>query len=136
MYSNILVPVVFEHDPAPDKAIAVARALASKGAKIVLLHVVEAIPPYAEAYLTQEIFERNVRESGERLAKLAEQAGEGVKAEVVQGHAARSILEFAEKHKSDCIVISSHKPGFEDYLIGSTAGRVVRHAPCAVQVLR
>ena len=36
----------------------------------------------------------------------------------------------------ECIVMGSHKPGFSDYLLGSTAARVVRHAPCAVHVYR
>jgi nucleotide-binding universal stress UspA family protein len=33
-------------------------------------------------------------------------------------------------------VIASHRPGMADLLIGSTAAQVVRHAPCAVHVLR
>jgi len=35
-----------------------------------------------------------------------------------------------------CIVIGSHKPGLRDYLLGSTAAKVVRHAACAVHVKR
>ncbi len=42
----------------------------------------------------------------------------------------------AVAHAVDCIVIGSHKPGLSDYLLGSTAARVVRHAPCAVHVYR
>ena len=34
------------------------------------------------------------------------------------------------------IVIASHDPGLADYLLGSTAGRVVRHAHCSVLVVR
>ena len=37
---------------------------------------------------------------------------------------------------ADLIVINSHKPGVEDYFLGSTASRVVRRAPCSVLVLR
>ena len=34
------------------------------------------------------------------------------------------------------IVIASHDPGLVDYLLGSVAARVVRHAHCSVLVTR
>ena len=46
------------------------------------------------------------------------------------------ILEWAESNKVDCIIINSHKPGLQDYFLGSTAARVVRHAQCSVHVIR
>ncbi|MEP1610461.1 MAG: universal stress protein [Roseobacter sp.] len=49
---------------------------------------------------------------------------------------ALEILEDGGTHASDCIIISSHKPGFEDYFIGSIAARVVRQAKCGVHILR
>ena len=61
---------------------------------------------------------------------------DGVKAEMVIGHTYRSIIDYAGDNGVDCIVMGSHKPGFSDYLLGSTAARVVRHAPCAVHVYR
>jgi nucleotide-binding universal stress UspA family protein len=59
-----------------------------------------------------------------------------VSAAIIAGHSGRSIIDFAAANKADCIVIGSHKPGLIDYLLGSTAARVVRHAPRAVHVLR
>ena len=47
-----------------------------------------------------------------------------------------AIIDYANDHDIDCIVIGSHKPGLRDFLLGSTAARVTRHAPCAVHVLR
>ena len=49
---------------------------------------------------------------------------------VDQGHVA------AEDDKVDLIIIASHKPGLQDYFLGSTAARVVRHASCSVLVVR
>ena len=60
----------------------------------------------------------------------------GGKAVLVEGHSARTILEWADKHAVDCIIIASHRPGMQDLLLGSTATTVVRHARCAVHVLR
>ena len=37
---------------------------------------------------------------------------------------------------TDVIVMASHQPKFSDYLLGSTAARVVRHAKCSVLIAR
>ncbi len=136
MYKNILIPVALDHRAAAEAAITVARTLAADDGQVTLLHVVEKVPPYAESYLTPEMIEGNLTEASDQLTELARSAPGNAKAEVVSGHAAQTILEYAEKAGCDCIVIASHKPGLEDYLIGSTAGRVVRHATCAVHVIR
>ena len=44
MYKNILVPVVFDHDPSAEQALEVAKTLLASGGKTTLLHVVEEIP--------------------------------------------------------------------------------------------
>ncbi|MDH3475684.1 MAG: universal stress protein [Rhodospirillales bacterium] len=38
--------------------------------------------------------------------------------------------------KADLIITGSHKPNVSDYLLGSNAARVVRHASCSVFVVR
>ena len=52
------------------------------------------------------------------------------------GHAYNTILDEAEKSGADLIIIASHRPGLQDYLLGSTAAKVVRHANCSVLVVR
>ncbi len=61
---------------------------------------------------------------------------EGVDAKIIEGHSARTIIDYADTNKVDCIVIGSHRPDLRDYFLGSTASRVVRHAKCAVHVYR
>ncbi|MBE9477417.1 MAG: universal stress protein, partial [Proteobacteria bacterium] len=56
--------------------------------------------------------------------------------QVITGHSANGILDYAEQNGTDCIIVASHRPGYQDYFLGSTAARVVRHATCAVHVLR
>jgi universal stress protein F len=71
----------------------------------------------------------------DRLDELASRFATG-KGVLVWGHSGRTILDWAEANAVDCIVIASHRPGLQDYLLGSTAGRVVRHARCSVHVVR
>ncbi|WP_116133815.1 universal stress protein [Tropicimonas sp. IMCC34043] len=135
MFKRLLVPLAFEegHDPTP--ALELAQRLAADQPEIVLLHVVEPVPPYAIHYIPEDLVAATrdgVRAELDRLA-----AGlTGGRGELVEGHPGRAILETAEALGTDCIVISGHRPGVQDFLLGSTAAHVVRHAPCSVMVLR
>ncbi len=135
MYKHILVPIAFDHDRDAGEALAIARALAAEGAKITALHVMEEVPSYVAQYLPEGRLEENMAELKKRLA---EELGdiEGVDPVVISGHPGHSIIEYAKDHDADCIVVASHRPGIQDWFLGSTAARVVRHAPCAVHVCR
>jgi nucleotide-binding universal stress UspA family protein len=133
MYKNILVPVALEHGPKGKAALQVAQQLVDEGGTITLLHVMEEIPGYALSHLPEGTMKANEEAAYRAVRELA---GDAATPKVIWGHSGRSILDFAEDHGTDCIVIASHKPGLEDYFLGSTAARVVRHAQCAVHVMR
>jgi nucleotide-binding universal stress UspA family protein len=46
------------------------------------------------------------------------------------------ILAVAESAEADLVVVGSHRPAMKDYLLGTNASRVVRHARCSVLVAR
>lgn len=136
MFRNILIPVAFDHKERAGKAIAVARKLADDGARIILLHVLDDIPAFITAQIPRDIVAESETTATQELEETAKAAGPDVKVSVVHGHASREILDYATDNDVDCIVISSHRPGLEDYFLGSTAARVVRHAACSVHVVR
>lgn len=135
MYTNILVPIAFEGDRAITPAITIARRLAAEDATITLLHVMEQLPGYAINYLPAGYRDEAKAALTAELSALAESVP-GADFAVIEGHAGRSILAWADAHRVDLIVIASHRPGMQEVLLGSTASRVVRHAACAVHVLR
>jgi len=135
MYKNILVPIALDHGRDSNEALKIARVLADEGAKITALHVMEEVPSYVAQYLPEGQMESNEKELKNRLtSELAGAAG--VEVAVVAGHAGHTIVDYAAHNEIDCIVVASHRPGLQDYFLGSTAARVVRHAPCAVHVSR
>jgi len=134
MYRNILVPVALDHERDVAAALAIARTLVAEDGKITALTVVEAVPAYILAEFPEGHLERNRDAAAAALKE--EVGGPDVKTVAVTGHSARSILDYAEAHEIDCIVIASHRPGLQDFFLGSTAARVVRHATCAVHVVR
>ncbi len=112
-----------------------ARRLRAKDGTIIALHVLEPVPGFASYYLPPD-HESEIRKTAE--AAVRDRVGEQADAEVLvlSGHPGSTITEFAEEVGADCIIVGSHKPELQDYLLGSTAARVVRHAPCSVHVLR
>ncbi|SFM56950.1 universal stress protein [Shimia aestuarii] len=135
MYKNILVPVASDHDPKTDRAVGVARLLKDGGGKITVLTVVEALPEFILTQLPAGQLEKNRKEMEAGLAEDFNEADD-VEIVVISGHAGRTIVDYAQEQGIDCIVMNSHRPDLSDYFLGSTAARVVRHAQCAVHVLR
>lgn len=135
MYHNILVPISFDEDRDVSGPLKLAQILATPDAKITLLHVVEHIPGYAISYMPADYLSEARKAIQGELDDLAAKLpnAQGV---VIEGHSGRSILDWAEVNKPDLIIIASHRPGMQDLLLGSTAAQVVRHAPCAVHVVR
>lgn len=57
--------------------------------------------------------------------------------EVLSGHPASQVCEYAEREGVDLIIIATHGwTGLKHFLIGSTAERVVQHATCPVLTIK
>jgi len=126
--------MALDHGLSP-QTLQVARALSSDRAEIIALHVYEMPQGSVSAYLDKgavaEGFEHARRILQEKVAGF-----DDVRSEIVRGHTARTIIDYARESAVDCIVIGSHAPGLSDFFLGSTASRVVRPAECAVHVHR
>lgn len=123
MYNTIIVTTDFSDEASTIQSLKKADNLSDSG-RIILLHVLEAVP-----YLVSQ-----TRETMGQWIKKS-----GVEAEIEVRHDGSSyhnIIESAKEHKADLILINSHKPTLQDYLLGSTSGKVVRHAKCSVLVDR
>ncbi len=136
MYNTVLVPVDLLHKERVAPMVETAKLLAGGDAKIILANIVEDIPAYVAAQIPSDVLEESETNSRAELESVAKASGLAAEIVVLRGHAGNSILNIADEKGVDAIVIASHKPGWEDYLIGSTAARVVRHAKCSVHVLR
>ena len=136
MYNTILVPIDMSHLVEGKTIIDVAVEQAAEGAKIILLNVVEEVPNWAAINLPADIIENNLKSSRDELKAVANASGMKMEVEVRSGHSYNTILDMAEEKGADLIIIASHRPGLQDYFLGSTAAKVVRHANCSVLVVR
>ncbi len=135
MYKTILIPVATDHSDHTRTALAVARKLLDKGGKIIAVHAIEPVPSYIVQYLPEGQDETS-RVQSEHMLHHETGGAADVERVVIEGSPGRAITDFAARREADLIVIASHKPGLQDYFLGSTAARVVRHANCAVHVVR
>ena len=138
---SILVPIDFS-EPSLE-ALRCAMAFAKHfGAKIVLLHVVEPIATPDMEYIPMTYSsDRVAKLAARKLQVLSKPHGAGgpliEQAPVRTGKPFREITEAARELKIDLIIIATHGyTGLERALLGSTAERVVRLAPCPVMTLR
>jgi nucleotide-binding universal stress UspA family protein len=139
-FQRILVPTDFSGagKQAARYAAAFARLCAGE---ITLIHVIEP-PPYPEfGYAHIPSKEAGLKRAAcDKLeAQCQEFAGAGVKSSSVlrTGNAFHEIAEHAREQSTELIVLATHGRGVIAHaLLGSTAERVVRHAPCPVLVVR
>jgi nucleotide-binding universal stress UspA family protein len=134
MYTTILVPIDLSDTEHCRKTLAIARQVGGDQSRIIALYVAADVPAFVAAELPEGLLQQNITLARGELAKLAEEVG--AESEVRAGHTSMNILECAKEVGADLIVIASHRPGLQDYFLGSTAARVVRHAECAVLVDR
>lgn len=136
MFKTILVPIDLAHSDKGQKYVKLAAQHGDAGAKIILLNVVEDIPGWAAAELPANLQETSTTRAKSELAAIAAESGMDVEVLVRSGHSYKTILDVAKEKKADMIILASHRPGLQDYFLGSTAAKVVRHALCSVLVIR
>jgi nucleotide-binding universal stress UspA family protein len=143
---TVLVPTDFSEHSC--KAREYAFRLAQQfGSTLVLLHVIEPAYPFpvdGVMHFPGELDDPSlarrpvVEKELARLADItAKQACVPVRSKVCSGRAYEEITAAARAENADLIVIATHGyTGLKHVVLGSTAERVVRHAPCPVLVVR
>ena len=136
MYKTIIVPIDLFSAEQSKPMIDVAAKLADKGAKIILVNVVEDVPATVAAQLPASVHQQIIDNAKGELKAMANTAVIKAEAVIRTGYPPTAIIELAEEKDADLIIVASHRPDWHDYLLGSTAARVVRHAKCSVLVVR
>jgi nucleotide-binding universal stress UspA family protein len=140
MFKKILVPIDFEQDGSWEKALDAAFAMArADGAALHIMHVIPSTPAVVAQHLPKDF--ATTSEAQTMATLKAKVAGHGIgegeaTLSVRHGEVYPEILNTAEDIGADLIVLGAHKPDVTDYLLGTTASRVARHAKCSVFLVR
>jgi nucleotide-binding universal stress UspA family protein len=143
MYRRILVPLdgSLFGEQALDQAVSIATAF---NAELHLIQIVTSYltPPYGIDYTVGETF-RDValREAQEYLDQMRHQLERQlirpVETKVIEGLVADNIVDYAEFHHCDLIVMATHgRSGLGRWVFGSIAERVLHAAHCPILLVR
>ena len=139
MYNKILVPT--DGSEFAKKAQKHALFLSKvSGAQIIAVSVTEnnfvnGLPLDDEVYQLNQVLKERSEENLKEFDKLNEDDLK-ITHVIREGSPARVILEVAEDEDVDLIVMgSSGKSGFDRFIMGSVADKVVNSAKCAVLVV-
>lgn len=84
-----------------------------------------------------DVLEQEGEEIIQEAAERAEERGITTDAEVIQGKPFRTIIEYADSHGVDIVVLPTHgRSGLERFLLGSTTERVIRRTEVPVLSIR
>lgn len=138
---QIMVPLDLSH--RANKALKYAIRVAQQfEAEILLVHVVTEmgyeglVIPSTLQHLQNDLL-KQVHEELEKMVKLEDQFRIKIKTKVLFGEPAHEISKIAGEEETDLILVSTEgRTGLSHVLVGSTAEKIVRHAPCPVLVVR
>ena len=133
MFKNRLILCPTDFSPAAAAAFDVACTLArAHGARVEVLHVAAPVASFGDVVASQEEgFRDDVRD---RLNYVqSSDPAVGVTHVLLEGKPAEVILDVAQGHGSDLIVMGTHgRSGIGRLVLGSVAEMVLRNAPCPV----
>jgi nucleotide-binding universal stress UspA family protein len=140
MFKSILLPIDLASEASWKKSLQLAVNLAKDGS---VLHVMSVLPDFGMA-IVGSYFDKDFEGAamqdmtGQLKSWVSRNVPEGVKAKahIAHGSIYDEIIRLADKLDCDAIVIAAHGPEMREYLLGSNAARVVRHAKQSVLVVR
>jgi nucleotide-binding universal stress UspA family protein len=137
MYDRVLVPTDGSEGSraAVEHAVDLARTF---DAVLHVLSVVDADVGVDGAVVgTLDAFEAAGEDAVDEVARRAAAAGVETVTDVREGTPHRALLDYADEHAVDLVVMGTHgRTGLDRYLLGSVAERVVRLSDVPVLTVR
>lgn len=135
MHRHILIPVALDHEMLVPRKIELARHLLEDGGTITLLTVLENVPGFVAEFIDLKP-EHHLKAKVQKKLEQTYEGASDIRSVVETGKAGVVITQYAKENDVDLIIVGSHRPGLQDYFLGSTAARAARRAPCSVYILR
>jgi nucleotide-binding universal stress UspA family protein len=134
--TRILVPVVFSEGCTSTVRFATTLARIMQ-AQLTLLHVIAPLPLNCSRYIAEvQQYDAEVKlDAKQKLKSLAATLPQDIQSEVMvrQNIPHLGIIRAAREHRCDLITLPTRDlTSLKDFVLGSTAEKVIRHAPCPV----
>jgi universal stress protein F len=140
MFRRILLAVDLADEAETPKGLPEALEIVTAGGgDLRLVNVQPLLPATFMEYVPADFDAEQERRAQEALQAIAAKIAlppERVSIAAVSGGVYHELLREATDWNADLIVVGSHRPVMSDYLLGSNAKTIVRHAECSVLVVR
>jgi nucleotide-binding universal stress UspA family protein len=140
MFSRIVLAVDLAESPAAPKGLSEATELAqASGGLLRLVNIQPLLPATFMEYVPADFDaeqEKRATLALQEIVATVRLPAERVSGVVRVGGIYHEILAEAAAWRADLVVVGSHRPVVADYLLGSNAKTIVRHALCSVLVVR
>ena len=140
MYKRIVLAVdLLEPMPSPKGLTQAVELAKTGGGELRLVNVQPIMPATFMEYVPVDFDVEQAKRSKEALDAILgsiDLPAERKSAATRAGGIYHELLEEASEWEADLIVVGSHRPVMSDYLLGSNAKTIVRHAQCSVLVVR
>ena len=145
MSSNLYRNIVIATDGSANSRRAVSCGIEIaklSGAAVHVLYVVDTPSVISENWTAcketiHEVIMNDGKKILSRVKKIVEDSGLTVREVLLDGHPGNEIINFAENNNMDLIVMGTlGKTGFEKFLMGSVAEKVIRGSKVPVMVIR
>mgnify|MGYP006297319647 CR=1 FL=1 len=140
MFEEILVPT--DGSPAVEAALDEAMGVAElAGARVHALYVIDTrdynVLPESKWLSLEDELEAEGLAAVERVADRAREGGLEASTAVERGIPHKAILQYAEVHSIDLIVMATHgRSGVDRFLLGSVTEKAIRRSDVPVLVVR
>ncbi|KAF1085347.1 putative universal stress protein [Sporotomaculum syntrophicum] len=145
MFKKILVPLDGS-TPSIKAAKRAVKIAESSGAEVTFFHVQHSLESYinlphifaAETYnQIREELKAQAEAILDNAIKEVDAQGVTIFKKLSSGDPGKQIIEESQEGQYDLVVMGSRGlTGIQDFLMGSVASRVSKHAPCAVLIVR
>jgi universal stress protein F len=140
MFHRIVLAVDLADPAVTPKGLDQAVELAvHSGGQLRLVNVQPLLPATFMEYVPADFDDEQERRAHIALREVAAKISlpkERVSTVVLSGGVYHELLREATEWGADLVVVGSHRPVMSDYLLGSNAKTIVRHAQCSVLVVR
>ncbi len=140
MYKRIILAVDLADAAAVPKGLPQALELTKAGGGALrLINVQPVVPATFMEYVPADFDVEQTKRAKELLDAMVAEIdlpAERKSAAARAGGIYHELLQEAQDWNADLIVVGSHRPVMSDYLLGSNAKTIVRHAQCSVLVVR
>jgi nucleotide-binding universal stress UspA family protein len=140
IYQRIVLAIdLAEPAPTPKGLTQAVELAKAGGGEVRLVNVQPVIPATFMEYVPVDFDVEQAKRAKEALDAIlvsVDLPAERKSAATRAGGIYHELLEEASEWDADLIVVGSHRPVMSDYLLGSNAKTIVRHAQCSVLVVR